>query len=296
MHVLLVHNEDAGSASGVDPGATLSASGCTVRSATIAEAAGWARDDPGGAQLQGVARVVVAGGDGSIGCAALLAHRLDVPLGVVPAGTANDFARAMGLPNDLEAACALAGTGQETRPIDLAIIDGRPFVNVASMGLAPAATEHAERLKGGLRALAYPVGAALAALRRRPIYVVATVDGSPAWTGRARQVIIASTGVFGGFAETGMTVDGDGRLDLLIVPAARRSHQLVADAASLRHGELAERDGVHHFRGANVEVVLRKAPHIVVDGELVEVGDRHLVATVAPGPLRVVVPGVATDR
>ena len=53
-------------------------------------------------------RIVVAGGDGSVGCAAARALDLELPLGVVPAGTANDFARANALPLDPIAAAELA--------------------------------------------------------------------------------------------------------------------------------------------------------------------------------------------
>ena len=64
---------------------------------------------------------------------------LGVPLAVVATGTANDFARRMGLSDDLGTACRLAVRGTRLRRLDLARIDGRPFVNVASAGLAPAA-------------------------------------------------------------------------------------------------------------------------------------------------------------
>ncbi|MEA2190035.1 MAG: hypothetical protein QOI73_156, partial [Solirubrobacteraceae bacterium] len=53
-------------------------------------------------------RIVVAGGDGSIGLTALVAAEMDLPLAVIPVGTANDFARALELPLELEQACALA--------------------------------------------------------------------------------------------------------------------------------------------------------------------------------------------
>src|SRR4051812_17465223 len=82
-------------------------------------------------------RLVVAGGDGTIGPVADLAGRLDVPLGVVPGGTANDFARATGLPLDPVEAAVVAVTGSRLRRFELGRLgDGRPFVNVASAGLA----------------------------------------------------------------------------------------------------------------------------------------------------------------
>ena len=61
-------------------------------------------------------RIVVAGGDGSIAPAARAAGQLDVPLAVVPAGTANDFARTNGLPEDPLDAAVLAVTGQDAAP------------------------------------------------------------------------------------------------------------------------------------------------------------------------------------
>ena len=64
-------------------------------------------------------RVAVAGGDGTIGPAAAAAGRLGVPLALIPTGTANDFARANELPDDLEEAAELAATGTSLRPLEL---------------------------------------------------------------------------------------------------------------------------------------------------------------------------------
>ena len=83
-------------------------------------------------------RLVVAGGDGSIGLAARAAARAAVPLAVVPTGTANDFARALDLPTDRRG-CAGRWPRTPTHAtsrIELLIAGGRPFVNAASTGLA----------------------------------------------------------------------------------------------------------------------------------------------------------------
>jgi diacylglycerol kinase family enzyme len=89
-------------------------------------------------------RIAVAGGDGSVGCAAEAAGRAGIPLAVVPVGTANDFARALELPLDPAEACRLAVQGEKTRLLELAWIEERPFVNAASVGLSPvAAPRHA---------------------------------------------------------------------------------------------------------------------------------------------------------
>lgn len=287
MHVLLIHNRASGTADVVDPAAVLADHGCEVTDTDVPTAIQWCARVPGA--LSDIERVVVAGGDGSIGCAAALAIKLDVPLAVVPAGTANDFARAMGLPEELAHACALAATGSELRDVDLGRVDGTPFLNVASVGLAPDAAERARPLKRGIGAFAYPVGALLAAIRSRPVSLVARVDGEPAWSGRTWQTMVASTGAFGGGADIGSTRDGDGMLDLVIIPASRGTRELASDAAALRRGELAQREGVIHVRGREIELTLHRAPRMVVDGEVLEVHDRHVSCSVDERPVRVVV-------
>lgn len=290
VHVLLVRNSASGCADQTDPAVVLVDRGCTITDVDIADAARWVRD-ASTRRLSGIDRVVVAGGDGSLGVAAALATMADVPLGVVPAGTANDFARAMDLPEDLEQASVLAATGDSLRDVDLARVvrSNVHFVNVAAIGIAPFAAVHAKPLKRGMGALAYPIGAAIAAARSRPISVVARVDGRLVWTGRAWQVMVASTGAFGGWADTGSIRLGDRQLDLVIVPAGRGTRELMFDAASLTRGELAAREGIHHDRGHRIELTLHRAPRMVVDGELLDVRERNIVAEVTDRPVRVVV-------
>ncbi len=130
-------------------------------------------------------RIAAAGGDGTIGPVAALAGRLGVPLAVIPAGTANDFARAHGLPQDPEEAAELAATGQKLRRLELGrLADGRPFVNVASAGLASEAARHASPFKRALGPLAYGVGARRAAAR--PVGVVR--EHGDAYIARSSQI------------------------------------------------------------------------------------------------------------
>ena len=80
--------------------------------------------------------VIVAGGDGSVNQVvnAMLTKGLDVPLGVVPAGTANDFAVHLGTPTDqIEAIHRLARMNIDS--VDVGKVNGRYFVNVCSGGL-----------------------------------------------------------------------------------------------------------------------------------------------------------------
>lgn len=113
------------------------------------------------AAAEGVDRIVAGGGDGSVNELASGLMRLDAAerpaMGIVPLGTANDFATACGVPADPRAALLLACTGTP-RPVDVARANDRFFVNVASAGFGAAVTagtpvELKDFLGGGAYAL-----------------------------------------------------------------------------------------------------------------------------------------------
>jgi diacylglycerol kinase family enzyme len=223
-------------------------------------------------------RIVVSGGDGTVALGAELAARLGLPLAVIPTGTANDFARGQELPEDVEEAARLAVEGEPGPALDLARMDGRPFVNVAAAGLAPAAADHAAPLKGVLGPLAYPAGAIAAGATEDPI--ACTVDGH--FEGEAWQVMVASGGAFGGGAELDAADPADGRLDLVVIPAGPRI-ELARRALELRRGEP---EGVH-ARADHFTVRVPDDTAFNVDGEVVTAGGA-VEFTVEPGAFRLV--------
>jgi diacylglycerol kinase (ATP) len=233
-------------------------------------------------------RVAVAGGDGTIGPVAELAGRLDVPLGAIPTGTANDFARIYQLPDDLRVAAALAAAGDHTRPLELGrLSDGRPFVNVASAGLASVAARNAQPLKPRLGPLAYGVGAARAAVTEAPLEATVRVDGETVFEGPSWQVIVAVSGAFGGGSGVAEADPDDGRLDVVVLPAGSRLG-LARRAYGLRTQTIASQRDVEHHRGHLIEVGLPPDSELNVDGEIRPNGlDR---VTVEPRAFRLVVP------
>jgi diacylglycerol kinase (ATP) len=220
------------------------------------------------AARSGAERLIVAGGDGSIGHAAAAAGRAGIPIGIVPTGTANDFARMIGLPAEIEAACGVAAEGRELRSLELARVGDRPFVNVASVGLAPAAAEHAHGLKGRIGALAYPVGAIKAGLLAPPIPCSVTCDGKVLHEGEAWQISVASLGAFGGGASL-ETDASDGKLDLVVIEGSSRI-RLAKHAYGLRIGSVEGQRGVQDARCSRVELRLSRDECLNVDGELIE--------------------------
>ena len=221
-------------------------------------------------------RVVVAGGDGSIAPCAELAAELNVPLGVIPVGTANDFARHLDLPEDPAEAAELAFEGSLTRAHDLARIGERPFVNVASAGLAPKAAQEAEPLKGTLGSLAYAVGAVKAAATADPLKCAVAGDGVEIFEGEAWQLIVACSGAFGGGASVSAESE-DGRLDVVVIPAGLRVG-LLRRALGLRLGEIAEQKDVTVKSAELIEVDVPEGTRFNVDGEVVASGRTMLRA------------------
>lgn len=239
-----------------------------------------------------VERVVVAGGDGSVAPVARAAADAGLPLAILPAGTANDFARALGIPLDLPEAAALAvDPAASTRPVEVCLTgEDRPFVNAANAGLAVRAASEAHGLKAALGPLAYALGAAKAGLRAPAIDVDVTLDGASWFSGPAWQVIVSGTGRFGGGSAVGDTDQDDGLLDVTVVPAGARV-ALARRAYGLRRGTLREQDAVPHERATTARVHMRASAEsrgFNIDGELVR--SAALDARVHPARARIVVP------
>jgi diacylglycerol kinase family enzyme len=249
VRIALVANPAAGG--GFDPAALALALGEDVVLAGLEDLERLAPD-----------RIAVAGGDGSIAPVAAVAERLDVPLAVIPVGTANDFARANGLPLDVREAAELAVHGTALRRLELGrLADATPFVNVASAGLATVAARRAQPLKRRLGALAYAVAAVRAAATAPPLPARVTIGGEPLFAGRAWQVIVACTGAFGGGAGVGATDPADGELDVVVLAGSRLG--LARHALALRRRTLTP-----HHRGTVVEVELPPGTEVNADGEL----------------------------
>jgi YegS/Rv2252/BmrU family lipid kinase len=111
--------------------------------------------------------IVVGGGDGTISTVASVLAGTDVPLGIIPLGTLNHFAKDLNIPLDLDEAVALIATG-DVRSVDVGEVNGRIFINNSSIGLYPYLVLDRERRRrrermpkwiamilAGLRALRY---------------------------------------------------------------------------------------------------------------------------------------------
>jgi diacylglycerol kinase (ATP) len=146
--------------------------------------------------------VIIGGGDGTLNAAAAGLVETGLPLGVLPLGTANDFARTIGLPPvPLKAAELILSS--EPRPIDLGEVNGNLFFNVASIGFsAELAAELTEKAKKRWGKLGYAIVAARLLARSRLFTAYVEHDGSVE-TIRTMQVSVGNGRHYGG----GMTVE-----------------------------------------------------------------------------------------
>jgi diacylglycerol kinase (ATP) len=283
VHLALVINPKSGAGrSENEVGEALTARGHEVSS--------FALDRAGAAAASGADRVVVAGGDGSVGpvFAACAEHR--VPLAVLPSGTANDFARAMEIPPDFQEAVALATDPDAAhRPVWGATLDGHPFVNVASIGLGVNAAEEAAPFKSQLGPVAYALGAAIAATRGRHVKTRVTVDGETVFSGDVWQVLVAASGAFGGVVQLPVSDPETPEIEVYVVHAGSRVG-LLRRAWGMRRG--GARGGVSTFQGTCATVDLDPELRWNVDGELLDLGD---VEARPLGPVRVCIPASASE-
>ena len=257
--------------------------------ATCQEAARLAREHGG--------VLVAAGGDGTINCAAQAALAQDCPLGLIPLGTFNLFARQLGLPLDpAEAARALLRAAPE--PVQVGWANQRVFLVNASLGLYPKLLADREQVKKKLG-------------RRRWIAMLAALKSLLDWRlkltldvemdGELRQLRTASVFVCNnrlqlqrlGIAEDVVAQVGEGRLACLMVEPMGTWAKLRMLAAAA-FGKLGEERVIRSLALRSLAVGARHARRLKVatDGE-VQWMQLPLRFTVAPRPLQVMLPPVA---
>ncbi|MFB1480174.1 lipid kinase [Corallococcus sp. RDP092CA] len=205
------------------------------------------------ALAQGARRVLVGGGDGTLSCAAQALMGRDVTLGVVPLGTGNDFARSLGIPDTLEAACDVIAGGYTAR-VDVGLADGRPFLNAASLGLTTAIAKRlTQALKQRAGKLAYPMAAAAEVRTLQPFHVRLQADDQ-ALEVDALQLVVGN----GRYHGAGNMVAPDATLD------DRRFHVYAITASPVADG--GERTGLGHLQDvatlARVALGMRSGGHL----------------------------------
>lgn len=274
-----------------------------ARCRAAAEAHGWqpmlaetTHDDRGcglaRAALRAGARLLfAAGGDGTVTACAQALAGTGIPLAIIPLGTANLAARALGIPGRLDSALALGFSTRERR-IDLAAADGVTFTAMAGIGLDAAVVAGTPAaLKDRIGWAAYALSGAAHLPGRRTAFAI-RLDGGDPVVRDARCVVVGNAGVLpGGFVLLPRARLDDGLLDVAVLapsgPAgwARIAREVVGG----RGGGRAAGGVLERHQARRVEIRASAELPREVDGEVITRG-RSLAATVQPAALLVRAP------
>jgi YegS/Rv2252/BmrU family lipid kinase len=153
----------------------------------------------------GVERIVAAGGDHTVRSIAFQLLGTETALGILPLGTAMNIARSIGIPLELDAAAAILASGS-IRAIDVGSIGDRPFLEVATIGLAADLLGDATQVSEGR--LRYLVAFVRRAVQHRRTRVWLDLDGR-----EVRHRVVSLAIANGPFTGRAMEIAPDARID-----------------------------------------------------------------------------------
>ena len=230
--------------------------------------------------------VVALGGDGLLRPLAGALKGTGSALAVVPCGRGNDLARVLGIPEDPAAAARVAVEGEE-RLLDVANVEGTPYMGIASFGFDSDANRIANEAKL-VRGTALNVYAARRALAAwTPAHCTVALDGERReFTGYT--VAVGNSKAYGG----GMYVFpmaelDDGKLDVIVCKQIRKL-RFLRELPKVFKGTHVDSDYTEFFRGEEIEVSSDRPFAIYADGD--PIGATPAVMRVERRCLRVVAP------
>ena len=231
-------------------------------------------------------RTVTLSGDGLVGCVVgVLRDVPDAVLGILPGGRGNDTARMLGIPREIDAACAVVARGVE-RDLDVGDVDGRSFIGIASLGLDAEANRFANTAPPRLGRLVYVYGVLRALAAWRNARFELRLDGEPlSCTGYS--VAACNSGYYGGGMHLApdAAID-DGLLDVVLI-GEHPKHRFVATLPKVFRGTHVAHPAVRVLRGVELRVDAERPLVVYADGD--PIGETPATIRVLPRALRVLV-------
>ncbi|MFF2885574.1 diacylglycerol kinase [Paenibacillus sp. NPDC057967] len=236
---------------------------------------------------RGYDMIIAAGGDGTLyEVINGLANKPNrPPLGILPVGTTNDFARATGIPKHWEYACDLI-IGQYTRPVDVGVANERYFINIAGGGsLTELTYDVPSKLKTMVGQLAYYMKGLEKMTRLRPTELKFVAEGVGEFHDEFMLFLICNSNSVGGFERLApdSKID-DGLLDVLLIRKMNLAEFIRLVTLALR-GEHLSDPHVIHLRTNSLKVTTPDYVQINLDGEYGGVLPAHF--SVLPSHLRI---------
>lgn len=243
------------------------------------------------ALAEGFGTIVAAGGDGTIGAVAAEIADKDVLMGVIPMGTFNFFARGLGIPEEVAPAVALLDEGTP-RDVTIGEVNGRIFLNNASLGAYPAILDQREGIYkrwGRSRLAAYwSVVTALLSFKR-PLRMRIVVDGVEHRRRSALAFVAMSAYQLETYQLDGAEAVRAGKFALYVAPDRGR-FDLILQAARLAGRRMKPGRDVELITGSEILIETNRARRLVArDGEKEAMRDPFRFVA-RPGALRVLAP------
>lgn len=244
------------------------------------------------ATSEGVDAVLAGGGDGTISSAAGIAYETGMALAVLPVGTMNLFARALGVPLALDEALEAIATG-EIGAVDIATANGRTFVHQFGVGIHARLVRIRENMSYGSR-----IGKMLASLRAigaaaisPPQFDAQLLTGKGSETRRVSGIAVSNNPLGQGHIHADR-LDA-GMLGVYVASAVSTS-ELLRLAADVFLGTWRASPAVSEREVTEVTLHFPKRKrnaHAVIDGELIRL-ESTVLLKVHPGALKVILPRV----
>ena len=240
----------------------------------------------------GVEVVIAAGGDGTLSAVAKALIQTDIPLGVIPRGTANAFASALGIPDTIEKACQTIINFQ-IRRLDVAKCNDKPMLLLAGVGFEAETVEGASREnKSKWGALAYLLSG-IKQLNNIDSFEAEIETEEKIIRTTATAITIANVAPPTSVLAQGPAgiIGDDGFIDVTIVASNSWASAIAASYHLLQtglRGDAVTRDDIGYLRAKQVKVTTEPPQKVVLDGELI--GDTPIEVACVPGGLNVFVP------
>ena len=230
--------------------------------------------------------VIAAGGDGTLYevINGLAPYENRPTLGIIPAGTTNDFARALGIPRDFKKAATIIGE-QHSKAIDIGRFNNKYFINIAGGGTFTELTyEVPSKLKTILGQLAYYVRGLEKLPFLKPIHITIESEGQR-FEEEAMLFLFANSNSVGGFEKLAPMADlSDGLADVIIMKKTTLA-EFVRIATLALKGDHLNDPHIVHFKASKLKIHSKSNDPVLInlDGELggvlpgeFEVLPRHL--------------------
>ena len=218
------------------------------------------------AATAGADTVVAVGGDGTVNEVVNGLDGSDVPMGIIPIGTANDFAKQVGIPLDADHAMDAILHRQSVR-IDTAMLNGRRFLNVSSGGVGAEATaETPSEAKEMLGMLAYAITGVRKLVELSPHRATFKAGSFELDTEFLLFAVGNGRTTGGGTVIVPRASVTDGLLDVCIVEAMPRT-EFAKLVLRIRHGDHVGDEGVHYLQVPSIDVIATEPISVNVDGE-----------------------------